>query len=670
MKCGAELDADAFFCEECGAPQERQATPQMDFETEKALVQKEEETSALAQETSMQDASAQTTSAASEALPPMASEQATSAQDAPVQEPAVEEAPPQKTFIEESSLQEAPGATVITVTGDTGEVSQDEAVPSADVANEAALAAVVTARAEKKKQDARKPCIQCGTMLEIDAAFCLKCGAAQAEKPDQLNSNAPRACVQCGAALEEGAAFCSKCGTAQSKASATSVPKVCVQCGSTLELDAAFCSKCGTAQPKESILPAHPQKKFCPRCGASLSMESMFCNTCGTPQGIQPQPQLSTASVAQMGQQALSGSINLNTETFQAWSNKIGLNQILLAASAVIALSVFLPIVKMAGGVSQKLTDISVVLSVIVLIVALGAAYASMRGKYEIPVVAGHSFLVLLLFGIFKYQSQSNEIRAEWGAYILSLAIVGVIVVGLMAVLQREGKAPDPNLLADCWKRIMLRPVQIRKLKLQGIIGAIALALLMVCIPLVGSFGGGIMGDKFEGEWFLIKPKEIPHFIKLKKLADGKYAFADCRIYIAYDSDKHRQYLTTGNTGGIFAAFTITTHHIYEFANEKKNTIVDTDDSYVPKARSRYYYDSEKKALLNGSDDAFLPMGKGLSSDKELKQAYDALLEYHKNDSSLKGGTPPSFEEYKDAVKKVLDGKIKEEEKYYERQTR
>ena len=50
----------------------------------------------------------------------------------------------------------------------------------------------------------QRACQACAASLDLDAAFCPRCGAAQ--------SGAPAGCAGCGAALEPDARFCPKCG--------------------------------------------------------------------------------------------------------------------------------------------------------------------------------------------------------------------------------------------------------------------------------------------------------------------------------------------------------------------------------------------------------------------------------------------------------------------------
>lgn len=62
-----------------------------------------------------------------------------------------------------------------------------------------------------------KLCAGCGAELELNAAFCPKCGAKQEvpQPPVQAQQPAEKVCGACGNTLAPDAAFCGKCGTRQ-----------------------------------------------------------------------------------------------------------------------------------------------------------------------------------------------------------------------------------------------------------------------------------------------------------------------------------------------------------------------------------------------------------------------------------------------------------------------
>ena len=250
---------------------------------------------------------------------------------------------------------------------------------------------------------------------------------------------------------------------------------------------------------------AQPAQKFCLHCGASLPIDAMFCQKCGTPQAVQPQqantppqqmntpPAQPQSIAAQTNQPSAASNIKIDVEAFKAGVNKGGLNHALLVASVFAGVSVFLPLVNVAGMANLKLMEISSLLAVLILAVAAGTAYSSMLGKYEIPVITGHGLLFVLLFGVFKYQSKlsdmeanfwtalaKNAFRADWGFYLMPIAVLGLIVVGLMASLQQTGQPTELNFLVARWKQIMLQPVQIHTFKFQGIAYALVIALLLI----------------------------------------------------------------------------------------------------------------------------------------------------------------------------------------------
>ncbi|MBR5163484.1 MAG: zinc-ribbon domain-containing protein [Schwartzia sp.] len=376
--------------------------------------------------------------------------------------------------------------------------------------------------------DAKKFCAKCGAELEDDALFCSECGTPlpkqeetpQNEAPMEEAAKSPRAEVTKEEPIKMDAMQDEK--AAESSETAATVPengahKEEAHMAEQPSAETPVAEAPGEEPPTKSIAPApqafsaptaQPAQKFCLRCGSPLPLDAMFCQKCGTPQAAQPQ-QASTPSMqpqqmntppaqpqnaaAQTNQPSASNNINIDVEAFKAGVNKGGLNHALLGVSVLAAISVFLPVVNVAGMANLKLMDISSFLSVIILVVAAGTAYASMLGKYEIPVVTGHGFLLLLLFCVYKYQSKLHEMeanfwtalarnafRADWGFYLMVIAVLGLIFVGLMAGLQQAGTPTELNFLADRWKQIMLQPVQIHTFKFQGIAWAIVLALLMI----------------------------------------------------------------------------------------------------------------------------------------------------------------------------------------------
>ncbi len=55
-------------------------------------------------------------------------------------------------------------------------------------------------------------CPQCGAEIAEDAAFCLKCGAANPAAEAAKQAAEINVCPKCGAQRTPGAAFCVKCG--------------------------------------------------------------------------------------------------------------------------------------------------------------------------------------------------------------------------------------------------------------------------------------------------------------------------------------------------------------------------------------------------------------------------------------------------------------------------
>ena len=327
--------------------------------------------------------------------------------------------------------------------------------------------------------DAKKFCAKCGAELEDDALFCSECGTPlpkqeetpQNETPMEGASEPPQAEVTTEEPIKTEAVQDEK--TAESSETAATVPE-------------------NSAHKEEAHVEEQPS--------AETPVAEAPSKECGTRQEAQPQqsntpltqPQ-GNAAAAPTNPAPSASNINIDVEAFKAGVNKGGLNHALLGASVLAGISVFLPLVNVAGMANLKLMEISSLLAVLILAVAAGTAYSSMLGKYEISVITGHGLLFVLLFGIFKYQSKlsdmeanfwtalaKNAFRADWGFYLMPIAVLGLIVVGLMASLQQTGQPTELNFLVARWKQIMLQPVQIHTFKFQGIAYALVIALLLI----------------------------------------------------------------------------------------------------------------------------------------------------------------------------------------------
>lgn len=346
---------------------------------------------------------------------------------------------------------------------------------------------------DRNDTNAKKFCARCGAELEDDALFCSECGTPLTKK-EEAPQETPKEEIAVAPepeAMKEENTLTSHLEETKEEVSADEQPPA--------ELPAVEVTKepvsaepIAPALQADSAPAAQSAQKFCFRCGFSLPLDAMFCQKCGAPQTAQPQ-----SATTQTHSPTTPSNVNIDVEAFKAGVNKGGLNHVLLGTAVVIGLSVFLPLVSIAGMASLKLMDISNILSFVILAIAAGIAYASMLGKYEISVVTGHGFLLVLLFGIYKYQSKLSEMetnfwtamaknafRADWGFYLIPIAVLVLIVVGLMAGLQQVGKPTEPNCLVERWKQIMLQPVQIHTFKFQGLAWAIAIALLMIFIAM------------------------------------------------------------------------------------------------------------------------------------------------------------------------------------------
>lgn len=104
------------------------------------------------------------------------------------------------------------------------------------------------------------------------------------ELPEEIPVETPvkPACANCGAELDEDAMFCTECGTPVAKAAIPEnmEPETCRSCGAMVEKGMKFCTECG--MPLEVPAVTSSGKRFCLACGTVLEDGVLFCTECGT----------------------------------------------------------------------------------------------------------------------------------------------------------------------------------------------------------------------------------------------------------------------------------------------------------------------------------------------------------------------------------------------------
>lgn len=113
------------------------------------------------------------------------------------------------------------------VSEDSGETAEETAIQETPIikeppvvleepesAKEAEIEEVFETLEETAFETANKICSNCGTELEEDAVFCIKCGTKVNATPSVAEQGyAKRICPNCGFEAEEYSVFCVKCGT-------------------------------------------------------------------------------------------------------------------------------------------------------------------------------------------------------------------------------------------------------------------------------------------------------------------------------------------------------------------------------------------------------------------------------------------------------------------------
>jgi len=311
-KCGAEVSANAVFCDICGA-----------------AIPKAEPVAAVADK-NIRCSNCGAVIPNGSAFCTACGTPAVKAEEAVAEEaPAIEEAP--KCTNCGAALEE--GAMFCINCGTPVAKAEEPAVDA--VIEEEPVVEEAPAIEETPK------CTNCGAVLEEGAMFCINCGTpvAKAEEPaaDAVIEEEPVVeetpvvegtpkCTNCGAALEEDAMFCINCGTPIAKAEepaadavieeepvveetpvieeapaieevvyddisslSASASSKCTNCGAVIGEGMKFCVNCGTPAPeKEKIAEEKVVSLFCTNCGAMVADGMKFCSNCGAPTNATP----------------------------------------------------------------------------------------------------------------------------------------------------------------------------------------------------------------------------------------------------------------------------------------------------------------------------------------------------------------------------------------------
>ena len=226
----------------------------------------------------------------------------------------------------------------------------------------------------------------------------------------------------------------------------------------------------------------------------------MFCGKCGAPQ--EPMEQLSVSSQeADVNKGNSKQMNNISSEApisrfdaFMAGVKKGGIHYVILGGAVLIILSVFLPFVNILGMAEFSIKETMDVTAHWVVCFAMVAAYVAMFGNYKYPVVIGHGYLFAFLVCVFQYHQKLKEMESFGrvltrsafnmgsGMYALIFGIVGLIIGGLIASLERDGEQPNADSLLAQWKEEMLQPMKLYSLHLPGIAWSVIYALILLLI--------------------------------------------------------------------------------------------------------------------------------------------------------------------------------------------
>lgn len=137
-----------------------------------------------------------------------------------------------------------------------------------------------TYAAQLQALTATKKCSQCGFNNNINAKFCIGCGA-----PLTVAPASGKICPQCGTVNTEDSAFCIECGTPLNQA--PPIPEPPASQPPVVEPIVSDSTESASMPAvEEEVVSDNAQETQglrCSNCGAPLEDNMQFCTECGTP---------------------------------------------------------------------------------------------------------------------------------------------------------------------------------------------------------------------------------------------------------------------------------------------------------------------------------------------------------------------------------------------------
>lgn len=239
--------------------------------------------------------------------------------------------------------------------------------------------------------------------------------------------------------------------------------------------------------------------KSCIKCNAYMSDDAIFCSKCGTRQENARDQEERKINLDKSTERAEPRSAQ-NDTSLSLPIEKIdfsisSMHKASFLGIALIAVSVFMPMVSVIGMMNMALMDYSKLLSLLLLVICGIMGYAVMQRQYVISALAGQSLFLFFLVGYVRYENVLSEVRRgywgmlagkalsiEWGVYLFVIGVLLVIFTSLLCGLTNSGKTVNGERLLQQWKDYTLKPTNIRGNTLPGYVWIFVLGTALLFI--------------------------------------------------------------------------------------------------------------------------------------------------------------------------------------------
>ena len=239
--------------------------------------------------------------------------------------------------------------------------------------------------------------------------------------------------------------------------------------------------------------------KRCVKCKEALADSDLFCPKCGTRQTVR-----SAETGKKTAKDIYNDAVELvkdKLENSDAVVNAVesasssSLNKVAFVGIALIAISTFMPLIKIIGFMQLTLMDYSKFLGFVIFAICGLMCQAVLNRKYGFLTVASNGLLLFFLVGfIYLVFSQAKMSRSIWGAvigkaidfdwgvdvFLLGVAIVEVVAL-LCSTMENSGTISISTLLLQ-WKKYTFESVSLLGIPLPGLVWSIILAAVLLFI--------------------------------------------------------------------------------------------------------------------------------------------------------------------------------------------